>query len=279
VFDLPPTARYQLTRAPLAQALAQVRYPLQARLGTLTGIASVQERLAARYPYLGQQQIQSVEVQFSPESAPAAAVGADVNFTFTSDDGHAIVVTPGSATLSAGAQYQGVEDFAERFRELLTVLEETSKMPRCERLGVRYLTVATTPPGDARAWTRWFRPELVGWAGTELLTADSTVTSAINQVTFSTRPLGELAKFPVDVQAVIRHGLVPGGSALPGIPPVSVDQESYVLDSDVFVVAPQKWNVDTLSEQFSALHGQIDRFFRWTLTATGEEFFGLEELA
>src|SRR6266568_3773089 len=109
VFDLPPTARYRLTRAPLAQALAQVRYPLQARLGTLAGIASVQERLAARYPYLGQQQIQSVEVQFSPESAPAAAVGADVNFTFTSDDGHAIVVTPGSATLTAGAQYQGME--------------------------------------------------------------------------------------------------------------------------------------------------------------------------
>lgn len=279
MFTLPAAGRYRLTRAPLAQALAQVRFPLQARLGTLDGVAAVQDRLTARYPYLAQQQVQSIELQFGPQGTQAAAVsGAGANFTFSADDDHAIVLAPDSATLTAATGYEGVEDFGTRFGEMLTALGEAVQLPRCDRLGVRYLTVASLPPGDSRAWSRWFRPEVVGWVGADTIVDNADVNSAITQVSMSGRPIGDLAGLPAEVQAVVRHGLAPAASAVPGIPPVQVAQESFLMDLDMFVVAPQAWDVDSLTRQFEALHGQIDRFFRWSLTTSGAEFFGLEEL-
>jgi uncharacterized protein (TIGR04255 family) len=278
VFALPEVGPYHLARAPLAQALVQARFPLQARLGTLEGIAAVQDQLAASYPYLAQQQVQSIELQFSPEGPSAAAVsGTGANFTFSADDGHAIVLAPDSATLTTGAGYVGIKDFSERFAQILSVLGQTAHVPRCDRLGVRYLTVAATPPGDRRAWTRWFRPEVVGWVGADTIDDTTVVSSAITQVSVTARPAGDLAGLPADVQALVRHGLVPAGSSVPGIPPVQVVQESFLVDLDMFVIAAQAWDVNSLTRQFEALHGQIDRFFRWSLTEPGGEFFGLEE--
>lgn len=279
MFRLPAVGRYRLIRAPLAQALAQVRFPLQARLGTLEGVAAVQDQLADRYPYLAQQQVQSIELQFGPQGAPAAAVtGAGANFTFSADDGHAIVLAPDSATLTAGTGYEGVENFSARLAQMLSVLEQALGLPRCDRLGVRYLTVASTPPGDPMAWSRWFRPEVVGWAGADVVNDDATVGSAITQVSLAGRPVGDVAGLPADVQALVRYGLAPAGSSVPGIPPIQIAQESFLMDLDMFVVVAQAWDVNSLTEQFEALHGQIDRFFRWSLTDTGADHFGLEEL-
>jgi uncharacterized protein (TIGR04255 family) len=103
--------------------------------------------------------------------------------------------------------------------------------------------------------------------------------SAINQVNFLANPEGELALFPGDVQASVRHGFVPTGSGVPGIPPINIDHDSYLIDLDLFIVAAQRWNVDTFGEQFNALHSQIDRFFRWALAEEGATAFGLEELS
>jgi uncharacterized protein (TIGR04255 family) len=277
MFALTAPKPYRLASAPLAQAVVQLSFPLQARLSSLEGIAPIQDALAERYPVLVQHQLQSVQFQVTADGSPSAAVGSGSWYEFSSEDGHRVTVAPDQMTLSVGEDYGGVEEFGDRFRQLAGVLAEQIHAPRVDRMGVRYLTVATLPPGDGDEWLGWFRPELVGWPGVGLLTDDATVQLAVQQTVVISRPTGALAEFPADVQAVIRHGVVPPGSSVPGSPEVSIPDRAFLLDIDVFVVAQISCDPALLKRHFTALHGQIDRFFRWSLTEKGTHHFGLVE--
>jgi uncharacterized protein (TIGR04255 family) len=85
---------------------------------------------------------------------------------------------------------------------------------------------------------------------------------------------------PADVTARIRHGFVPAGTEvrLDASLMSTVEQNSYVIDIDIFVQAPQPFEPTALLAQFTALHSQIDTFFRWSLTEEGMQYFELEEL-
>jgi uncharacterized protein (TIGR04255 family) len=276
VFELPPVGEYKFANTPLAQALVQVRFPIQAKLGTLEGLSAVQERIADRYPYLGGSQSPPIELQIGPEGAQAA-VGPGGGYMFNSDDGHSVILHTDSVSLTVGPEYVSFDDFKERFDVILRALDECVTIPRCDRIATRYLTVAPTPVGDEGAWKTWFKAELLGWVAGHELSPAVVIGSAINQVGMSAPPTAALSAFPSDVQAVIRHGLVPGGTAVPGIPPISLPERSYLLDLDVFSAGAQGWDIDGLIEQVVVLHDQIERFFRWSLTPEGEKHFGLEE--
>jgi uncharacterized protein (TIGR04255 family) len=114
--------------------------------------------------------------------------------------------------------------------------------------------------------------------GGGVLADETEVQNSITQTALLSPPTGELALLPSEAQAVIRHGLVQGGGTVPGIPPVTLEREVFLLDLDLFVAFGQSFDPDALVEQFRSLHSQIDRFFRWTLTEAGESYFGLEEL-
>jgi uncharacterized protein (TIGR04255 family) len=277
MFNVPQTGPYRLRRAPLAQALGQVRFPLQALLGTFEGIAKMQGALSETYPYLEQENRQGIEVQFTPEGAQASETPPVVNWSFSGDEGHQIVVSPTTATLSAGQEYESIDDFSERFLQVLNALEDIVHVPRCDRLGVRYLSIAEVPPTNEAAWREWFRPELLSWVGTGILDDSVALTASIHQVQYTADPVEKLGGLPTGVQAIVRHGFVPAGTDVPGIPPVTVTSSAYLLDLDLFVVAPQRFDPESLQGQLRSLHSQIDRFFRWTLTPAGEEYFGLEE--
>lgn len=278
MFDLPDVPPYRLLRAPLAQALAQVRYPIQARLGTMDGLARVQELLGSDYPFLEPAAAADggIEVQFGPAGAQAAVTHQN-QLVFKSEDGHSIWVTPDSTTLSVGDAYKGARDFGQRFEKVLNVLTRIG-VSRCDRIAARYLSVAPTPPNDNDAWTRWFNTELIGWQGHGHLRGDVKLASTITQSELTASPSGTLADFPASVGALIRHGLVPSGSTVNGIPAVQVHSPSFVLDFDFFCAAPQPWRAQRLNLQFIALHGQIDKFFKWTLQDAGLDYFGYEEV-
>jgi len=274
VFLVGPQARYHLANAPLVQALVQVRFPVSARLATVEGIAPIQQGLRGTYPFM--QQLHQMNIQIGPGAAPPGIVGGSA-WELRDDDGWAVAIAPDSATLSVGSAYEGVEEFGRRFVEMVQVLCEVEQVPRCDRLGVRYISVAETIPGDDASWRSWFRPELVGWVGNAVVVEPTSVTSAINQVQLSSLPTPVFAGAQA-MQALVRHGLVPAGTVIPGAPPVTTGAVSYILDIDVSVEAPQPFSADSLEEQFTELHSQIDRFFRWTLTPNGETHFGLEEV-
>ena len=103
LFQVPEAPRYRLNRAPLVQALAQVRFPLIAALETMAGIAPLQEALRGAFPYMEQEQVQEVSLVVGPAGPAGGASAASVTWKLTNDTGTLIVIGAGSATLSATA--------------------------------------------------------------------------------------------------------------------------------------------------------------------------------
>ena len=273
LFQFPQAPRYRLERAPLVQAIAQVRYPLIAKLESLSGIAPLQEELRAVFPYMEQEVAHEVSLVVGPAGPAAGASEASVTWKLTNDSGTQIVVSAGSASLSAGTSYTTVEAFSADFEHMLNALISVG-VPRCDRLGVRYLSLAEDLPGEDRSWRRWFKPELLGWAGTDVI-EDGVLETSINQVMLRQPPTGDLSGPPADIQATVRHGAVPAQTQVPSTPPLHIAVPSYLIDVDVYSVGPQRFRPASILEQFEIFHQQIDRFFYWSLTEEGAEHFGM----
>lgn len=280
MFDLAPIPRYRLARPPLVQAIVQLRFPVRAHLEGLEGVSPVQDRLEGLFPYLTQQQMQSVSILIGPGAPAQAPAGGQSTriWQFSDDAGWVFALAPDSATLTIGPQYESFEEFDERFRAILQALSEVAGVTRCDRLGVRYVDLAEADPTNPGAWRDWFRPELTGWAATDVLGAGTTLVASIAQTQLTATPTGDLAGPPFDVQAIIRHGHVPQGSVIPGLQ-IQPASPAFLLDMDLFVEGAQEFDIDALSDQLDLLHGQIDRFFRWTLAPDGEAYFGVEAVS
>jgi uncharacterized protein (TIGR04255 family) len=272
VFDLPDVSPYRLRRAPLVQAVAQVRYPLLAQLSTMPGIATVQEGLRDRLPFMSRHITRQFSVQ--PVAGVQFEAGNPDGWDFTDDSGHSLWISPGMTTLTADHRYSGIETFADLFQYSLKTVVEAGELRRCDRLGIEYISVAKPRPGDGAAWKRWFQPAICGWPAS-IVEGRLDATASRTQITGSTD--GDFREFNSEPQALIAHGFFPEGTVLNGIPPVTLDEHAYVFDLDCFVDAPQPFIVDSIVSQFRVLHSQMDRFFRWALTDEGADFFGLEE--
>jgi uncharacterized protein (TIGR04255 family) len=259
----------------LNQAVVEVRFPVQTGLATMKGVAPVQQQLGALFPYLKQQQVQEVSMLLGPGAPANAEAQVTHTWRFEDDSGWALVLTPGGASLSIGPQYSGFREFSDRLRAVLSALSNSAGVVRADRLGVRYVNIAEIPPGDENVWRRWFRSELTGWSGTDLI-GDSKLITSLTQTQLAARPVGELSGPPVDVQAIVRHGVIPANSVIPGVVPVQPQGPAYLIDLDVFVEAPQPFDPQELSRQVTVFHDQIDRFFHWALTDDGAAYFGCE---
>jgi uncharacterized protein (TIGR04255 family) len=275
MFRLEAPPRYRLTRPPLNQALVEVRFPVQTGLASIEGVAPIQQQLGTLFPYLNQQQVQQLSMLVSPGVPASAEAQTAHTWRFEDDSGWTLVLGPGSATLSIGPQYSEFREFSDRFSAVVSALSISAGVMRADRLGVRYLNIAEIPPGDEHGWRRWFRPELTGWSGTDII-GDSRLITSITQTQLAAPPVGELAGPPVDVQAIVRHGVVPGNTVIPGAVPPQLQRPAYLIDLDIFVEAPQPFDPQELSRQVTVFHSQIDRFFYWAMTEDGAARFGCE---
>ena len=279
MFGLVEAPDYRLIRPPLVQAIGQVRFPVRARLSSLDGIAPVQDQLNSVFPYMKQQQVQQVSLLVGPTGQPTAEGQSAQTWRFENDDGWTLVISADSATLSVGAEYGKFETFSVLNRAVFGALVDGAGVTRVDRLGVRFVNVAEVPPGDPDSWRNWFKSELMGWTATNVLAEGTRLITSITQSQLSAAPEGELSGPPVDIQAVIRHGYIPAKSMLPGVMKSPSESPAYLLDMDIFVDAPQPFDVDEMSRQLTMLHHQVDRFFYWSLAPAGAAHFELEELS
>src|SRR3954469_3292509 len=119
MLTVPAAPQYRMTAAPLVQAVAQINFPIVARLQTLEGVAPLQDALFDLFPYMTQQVVQEMSLMIGP-AGPAAPESAHTTIhQFSDDDGWTLSVTVSSATLAVqGSQYAGVHDFAGRFQRI-----------------------------------------------------------------------------------------------------------------------------------------------------------------
>ncbi|HKU52544.1 MAG TPA: TIGR04255 family protein, partial [Nitrospira sp.] len=174
-------------------------------------------------------------------------------------------------TLSTGQDYQGIDHFATLFAQCLSIAKEHLTLRRCDRIGVRFLDLVPDADQLGTNWQNWFKGEIVGWPASDIVGGGTSLVSSVSQTHLSSgHTVEDRVVYPGAIQAIIRHGVANADSLIPGIPPVALATRSFFLDLDFFVAVPQKFEVDTIQEQFRGLHSQADRFFRWSLTADGE---------
>lgn len=274
MFGLESPSPYRLKRSPLAQAFAEVRFPIRAALPTLEGVAPIQEMLEPVFPFMNRQDIQQVSLGVGP-GGPTADNQFVPTWQFSDDHGWTATIAPNSASVSVGPSYTHFVDFGDRFHTVLAALAENSGVARADRLGVRYVNLAQVA-GENDEWRPWFRPELSGWIATPAVGGRTRVVSSITQ---SHLVCPSSAEGGFEIHAMIRHGLVPANAAVPGVPPIPSTAPAYLLDMDLFVEQPQPFDADRLADITKALHDQIDRFFYWSLSDEGRRHFELEELS
>jgi uncharacterized protein (TIGR04255 family) len=263
----------------LVQAFGQIRFPVRSKLSTLEGVAPVQELLESTFPFMQQQQqVQQVSLLVGPAGASAAGGQPAQQWQFDDGAGWTLGLSADTATLSVGPKYGEFGEFSNRFRAVLSALADGASVPRADRLGVRYVNIAEVPPGDPDAWRRWFRPELTGWSATETVADGTRLLTSITQSQLAAPAVGELSGPDAEIQAIVRHGLVPANTMVPGVLPTQPQGPAYLLDIDLFVEAPQPFDPSELSRQLTMLHDQIDRFFFWALAEDGATYFGREIL-
>lgn len=267
-----PAPQYRMTAAPLVEAIAQVNFPIMPKLQTLDGIAPLQEHLSELLPYLNQQVVQQMEFTVGPAGPAGGSSQASTLNVFTSDDGWTLQVSVGSATLSVdGANYSGVDDFRQRLLTVLTGLQTTAGVRRCDRLAVRYVDIVRA---DSDSWADWFRSEIVGLTSPVL--SGGVLGSSLTETRLQADPTGALSHLRGQVEGIIRHGVVPPGSLMQGIPPRPIPQRSFIFDMDLFVTVTQPFAAGVLADQFLEVHAQLEKVFHWAITDAGKTQFGYE---
>jgi uncharacterized protein (TIGR04255 family) len=224
-----------------------------------------------------EQQLQQVALLVGPSGPAQAESQTSRLWQFTDDNGWTLSLGADNASLSVGPTYGAFEHFADRFRTVLAALAEVGGVTRCDRLGIRYVNIAEVPAGNPGQWREWFRPEVVGWIGTDLVAADTTLVTSITQTQLTSRRLGNADGSLSASQGILRHGYIPPNTTIPGVLPNQPQGAAFLLDLDLFVDIPQPFDADQLTARLESLHAEIDRFFRWSLTPAGEAYFGLED--
>jgi uncharacterized protein (TIGR04255 family) len=274
MFDLPQPESFHVERPPLVVAVAQVRFPLVARLQTLAGIASLQDRIAGVLPYMEQVHQQQLLLSLSPlGSAASPAVEQTSAWKFTNEGSWILSIEPGSATLSVGADYTTGDDFASAWRTILEALASDVGVPRCDRIGVRYVDVIDIPHDAQTEWLAWLQPQLMGMLGTTIFSEGTALRTYVTQA-----HLLSSRREPHPVQGAFRIGFLPQGTQL-GLQPLSepfqVAETAFLLDIDLFIEGHQPFDVDSLVQDYDLLHLQQEQFFLWALTDEGKNHFGV----
>lgn len=247
-----------------------------AKLATLEGIAGVQAALQDIFPYMER----SVETTVILDAADVGAKTEQAtSWHFKDENDNLLVINVTSISLSVpGANYRGAGNFFEKLVTCLDALVDVIPLVRYDRIGVRYLDIVGIENEFASEWRSWFKGEFVGWPSSPVIGGRTELDSTISQTQLKSEPTDELAIFPADVHLVVRHGVAGAGSVVPGFPPINLPDRSFLLDLDIFVHGGQQYEHEKVIRQLSALHSQIERFFRWTMTEEGEAHFGLEEV-
>jgi uncharacterized protein (TIGR04255 family) len=243
----PPPLEVPLKDAPLVRVIAQVRFPEILSVEQRDFVAPFQEAVRATYPVLRQEQTQGLLL--SPTGiAPAKP---QIVWRFSDVDGHwRVSLTPEFLALET-TKYISRSDFLKRLRAVVEALGEHLEPTLVDRLGIRYIDRIT---GAAVAdIVRLVRSEVRGITGTAAATH---VAHALSESIF---------ELP-DARVLARWGRLPAGATFDPAAIEPVQEESWILDLDMFSAEPMHFDVNRLLTNAQRYAERIYAIFRWVVT-------------
>jgi uncharacterized protein (TIGR04255 family) len=237
-------------RAPLRLMVGQLGFPILPRFDQPGFVGQVADSLKQDYPGLTRDH--QVTVQVTPTGVDQGP--GETIWRFTSRDKVWSIALGESALTLEARDCSSVEDFIARFDRVLRAAREHLGVAERTRLSLRYVNEMRHHGGETLAgWSRLLRPELLGFAATDLL--GGTVEHMIQEVRVQ-RDDGILA---------IRHGLLTG-SVLDS-PPEHAPARGrfYLIDMDCYDETESVLDVERALAQIRGFDNVMYRFFRWTL--------------
>jgi uncharacterized protein (TIGR04255 family) len=248
----PSVPEVALSRAPLVNVIAQVRFPTIIKIESDAGfVAPFQEAIRRDYPIL------RPERQLGVLIGPAGVQPQDAGMVwrFETRDPDAWQVTLASTFVSLSAKrYTRRSDLAQRLAVVLHALEAWLSPDVCDRIGVRY--VDRVSGEQLSRLNQLVRSEVLGVAGDPRAMGDVEVVHALSDSLFRLGDSSELRG---------RWGTLPAGATYdPGIEPAR--DASWVFDLDHYTSKPEDFDLATIGHRVAEFCDRIYTFFRWAVT-------------
>lgn len=257
----PSVQEVPLTRAPLVNVIAQVRFPAVMKIEDNAFVANFQEAIRKDYPILRPER--QLGVMIGPGGVQPQDAGTVWRFETKDPDAWQVTLAPTFVALSA-KRYTRRSDLLARLTVVLHALEGWLHPNVCDRIGVRYVDRVT---GDQLAQLgKLVRPEVLGVAGDETLLGNVEVVHTLSDTLFRLDDASQLRG---------RWGRLPAGATYdPGIEPSG--QPSWVLDLDHYTSQPEDFDLAAIGGTVADFCDRIYTFFRWAVTDTFLDEFGAE---
>ncbi len=258
----PSVDEVPLTRAPLVNVIAQVRFPAVMKIEADSGfVATFQEAIRKDYPILRPER--QLGVMIGPGGVQPQDAGTIWRFETKDPDAWQVTLAPTFVSLSA-KRYTRRSDLLARLTVVLHALEGWLHPTVCDRIGVRYVDrVAGDQLGRLGDLVR---PEILGVAGEGISLGSVEVVHTLSDTLFRLDDASELRG---------RWGRLPAGATYdPGIEPAR--EPSWVLDLDHYTAQPEDFDLASIGGKIGEFCDRIYTFSRSVVTDAFLDEFGAE---
>ncbi|MGH9065377.1 MAG: TIGR04255 family protein [Acidimicrobiales bacterium] len=258
----PSVDEVALTRAPLVNVIAQVRFPAVMRIEADSGFVSAfQESIRKDYPILRPER--QLGVMVGPAGVQPQDAGTVWRFETKDPDAWQVTLAPTFVSLSA-KRYTRRSDLLARLTVVLHALEGWLHPDVCDRIGVRY--VDRIAGNQLTRLSALVRPEVLGLAGDEAAIGNAKIVHALSDTLFRLDDSSQLRG---------RWGTLPAGATYdPGIEPAR--EPSWILDVDHYTSESEDFDLAAIGARVAEFCDRIYTFFRWAVTDAFLDEFGAE---
>jgi uncharacterized protein (TIGR04255 family) len=255
-----PPAEVPLPQAPLVLVVGQIRFPMILAIRNPDRVAAFQEIIRDAYPILREERV--AQLVFATPGGTPTAPGISEGLIWRFHDTEAnwqwrVSLAVDYIALETRA-YQSRQNFLDRFRVIVSSVKMAFNPQDAQRLGVRYSDRLLEPAYGKI--TDFFRPEVLGIAGSELRPAAQQI---VMQTVLDTE----------EGQILARWGQLPAGATIdPEI--ISVETPSWVVDLDMFTPSAQRFETEELFIKASHFAERIYTVFRWMVNDDFLRFYG-----
>jgi len=245
----------RLGNSPLRRIVCQMRYPVELGFDA-TVVRPLQKQLATYYPQAASERAVT-GIVLAPDGTPARIDVKEV-FRFISEDETSIVQITDEFVALETTAYSRFEDFADRWKRIVSAVAEAIDVRKQTRLGLRYTNVIERP--NVNSVSEWH-----GLISQHLLTSVTEVSAVGGGVSIQFEQT-ILIETSTGVCA-LRHGYPRISAANMPIP------AGYVIDVDSY--SEQQRDIDTReqTEILSAWNNQSYQLLRSSVTSQLWESF------
>ncbi|MDO1585639.1 TIGR04255 family protein [Rhizobium oryzicola] len=236
----------QLTNAPLARVLAQVRFPEIQSVQDKRFVAGFQERIRRTYPRANFETINGVMLGPTPQMTTSA-----IWRYFDNARKWRISLSDTFMSFETNA-YTSRKDFTDRLRDLLEQLGQTIAPTHIDRIGIRYVDQIALEENESMS--HMLRKEMIG----------------VNDIIGATHYMvSELEGETKEGRVLVRWGhMPPDASHDPEVMP-ALHQRSWFLDVDSFRSYEEEaveFNASAAADVIYSLATRAYTIFRWSVT-------------